>query len=174
MTDAASIVRFYRGSGTDHRGRTLDAILAWDDDALEAVHDYIQWLFPLDEPSGASAHAPVLTKADIDAFRHDEAMRDRLRRSLVRMLAFYGLELDEASSTATIVRAAAFRSRASHWLQPYNHNFLRLTRIMKSLVLAGLPGHAQALQKALVEIAHDAPPDVVGPTTLRYWREAVR
>jgi hypothetical protein len=32
------IVRFYSG-GVDHRGRTVDEILAWSDYRLEAFHD---------------------------------------------------------------------------------------------------------------------------------------
>ena len=55
------IVRFYRGTGFDARGRSLDEVLAWDDERLEDVHDYIQWLFPLDEPSQFTPHAPLLT-----------------------------------------------------------------------------------------------------------------
>ena len=51
MPAESALITFYRGSGTDHAGRRIDEILSWDDAALESVHDYIQWLFPLDEPS---------------------------------------------------------------------------------------------------------------------------
>ena len=63
------IVAFYRRGAADDRGRTLDAILAWDDNRLEAVHDYIQWLFPLDEPSRFNPSATLLTPRDRAAFR---------------------------------------------------------------------------------------------------------
>ena len=55
MPAESDLVKFYRGSGTDHAGRTLDEILTWDDAALESVHDYIQWLFPNPDASRANA-----------------------------------------------------------------------------------------------------------------------
>jgi hypothetical protein len=48
------LLDFYRGVGADTEGRRLEDILAWPDDDLEEVHDFIQWLFPLPEPSRAS------------------------------------------------------------------------------------------------------------------------
>ena len=41
------LLRFYRLEGTDARGRSLEEIWTWEAGRLEAVHDYIQWLFPL-------------------------------------------------------------------------------------------------------------------------------
>src|ERR1019366_1048610 len=40
------LVDFCRGLKTDTEGRLLEDILAWPDDDLEEVHDFIQWLFP--------------------------------------------------------------------------------------------------------------------------------
>src|SRR5687767_14960180 len=62
-----AIVEFYSG-GRDSAGRTLDEILAWDDDRLEAIHDYIQWLFPTRQPSGVNPFAPLVTDATVRAF----------------------------------------------------------------------------------------------------------
>ena len=44
--DVDPIVTFYRGEGRDAAGRSISDIWGWDDRRLEAVHDYIQWLFP--------------------------------------------------------------------------------------------------------------------------------
>ena len=57
MTDP--VVSFYAG-GRDSQGRTLAEILAWGDDELEAVHDYIQWMFPTSRPSGVNPDAQQL------------------------------------------------------------------------------------------------------------------
>ena len=89
--DADPIVRFYRLDGTDARGRMLNEILGWEDPRLESVHDYIQWLFPLPEPSAFNPYAPILSEATIRTFQHDATLRTRLGQSLARMLAFYGL-----------------------------------------------------------------------------------
>src|SRR6266571_4801991 len=45
------IVAYYSG-GPDAGGRMLAEILAWNDERLEAVHDFIQWVFPTRQPSG--------------------------------------------------------------------------------------------------------------------------
>jgi hypothetical protein len=53
-----------------------------------------------------------------------------------------------------------------------NHNFLRISRILRSLSLLGLRTHATALLKCLEGIyAED--PHTIGATTLGYWRRAI-
>ena len=54
MAATHPLVAFYRDGARDDEGRTLAEILAWDDDRLEEIHDFIQWLFPLPERSGAN------------------------------------------------------------------------------------------------------------------------
>src|SRR5208283_1467128 len=46
----------------------LHEIQEWADGQLEAVHDYIQWVFPLPERSGFNVAAPVLTRESIREF----------------------------------------------------------------------------------------------------------
>ena len=165
------IVSFYSG-GTDDRGRTLDAILAWSDDRLEAVHDYIQWVFPTRAPSGVNPFAPLVT-ADTTAGFESPDLRARLRRSLDRMLAFYGLRrtTDVAGASAIMVDPVRFEARAAQWLTPGNHNHLRLTRIMQSLAALGLEPEARALQRCLLtDIAEGAGRGRITPATLGYWR----
>ena len=161
------IVRFYRGDSADTRGRRLDDILAWDDGQLEAVHDYIQWLFPLDEPSRFNPDAPLLTPADRVAFRQPPLAKN-LRRALERMLAFYGLRLDPSDRRPQIVRSPGWNDRSPRWLQPGNHNLLRLSRIIRSLSLLGQPDLATALYGALKKECEGR----VSAVTLGYWKEA--
>jgi hypothetical protein len=59
------VIGFYSGTEPDHRIRYLHEIQEWPDDQLESVHDYIQWLFPLPEPSSFNAAAPALTRESI-------------------------------------------------------------------------------------------------------------
>lgn len=160
------IVRFYRGDAADDRGRTLDAILAWDDDRLEAVHDYIQWLFPLDEPSRFNPSAPLLTPGDRAAFRQP-ALAANLRRALERLLAFYGLAL-QPTMPPRVMRSDQWRDRSAVWLYAGNHNLLRLTRLIRSLALLGQPELARALYDALRRECEGQ----VSAVTLEYWKEA--
>lgn len=164
----SAVVRFYRGFGHDHRGRRLDEILGWGDEALEHVHDYIQWLFPLDEASAFNPYAPLVTPTDREAFTIDANLTANVRRSFERMLAFYGFR----QVGGKVERGKNWPERSRAWLQPHNHNYLRLTRIMKSLTLLGQPELGRALEEALLE-EYDGAPERIGTTTLKFWKAAV-
>ena len=119
---ARPILMFLEGEGADARGRTLFGVLAMDDVALEHTHDFIQWLFPLPEPSAAVPGAPVLTPGEIQAIRNSELAPLALAAATDRMASFY---------------------RTTHdWLMPNDHNHRRITRIIRSLRL--LVGDAEA------------------------------
>lgn len=167
------LIDFYSGERPDGRGRQLTVIQSWDDEQLEAVHDYIQWLFPLPERSAFNPGAPLLSPADTQAFRESTALRGRLLASFQRMLAFYGLALDGPADAPRITPAPDFPRQAGNWLHQGNHNLLRLTRILRCLTLLGLPKHALALLACLERLDAEHP-GRIGPVTLRYWRGAVR
>jgi len=166
------LVRFYSGTGTDHRGRHFDEILAWDDGRLEAVHDYIQWLFPLDEPSGVNPWAPLVTDQDCRAFLRDPMLAANLRRAFARMLAFYGFAFPAGVGSGRITRSGSWARRAPVWLYPGSHNYLRLTRIIKSVKLLGLPDLGRSLYDVLIQLSREMDSDAIGDTTLEYWRRA--
>jgi len=166
------ILSFYRHAGTDDRGRMLDEIRSFDLGHLESVHDYIQWLFPLAERSGANPGAPTLTPATIAAFLADSALRSELAASLAVMLQFYGLSLTANADSLRIDQSPDFHERSQVWLSRGNHNYLRLTRILTSLRVLGLPDHAAALLSQMELIARTNR-EVVGEETLTFWRRAV-
>jgi Opioid growth factor receptor (OGFr) conserved region len=169
-SSADSILAFYSG-GRDRSGRTLAGILAWDDERLEAVHDYIQWVFPTRQPSGVNPLAPLVTDVTVQVFADDAALRDRLREALDRMLIFFGLA---RSGDRVAIDALRFPVRARVWLHPGNHNHLRLTRIMESLATLGLRADALALQRCLLEdIVMGPGVDLVSPRTAGFWKHAV-
>src|SRR3954463_3005118 len=138
------LLRFYEGAGTDDRGRRIDEIWRFTNDELETVHDYIQWLFPLAERSAFNHGAPLLDDETIDEFANNETLHRNVEHSLRVMLDFYGL----AIAGAEILRVPTFTERSRNWLRPGNHNFLRLTRMIKSLKLLGHDARATQLLKA--------------------------
>jgi hypothetical protein len=160
----SDLLDFYRGKAADAAGRSIQEIWAWDHRRLEMVHDFIQWLFPLSEPSRFNPEAPLLSAADVAAFRTDADLQARARRSLDLMLEFFALERKEG----TIARAGHFAERA-HWLQPLNHNHLRLTRVLLFLRHAGLTAEADALLACLLDIAAKEGKGTVSERTLQFW-----
>ena len=166
------IVAFYLGKSTDSEGRRLDQIWGWNNRELEWTHDYIQWLFPLRERSQFNPGAPILTAESIDAFRKNDELRNRLTTSVQVMLKFYGLtSLVAADGSVEISRAPDFNERRPEWLTAGNHNFLRLTRMLKSLQALGLPNWAQALFASLDQI-HRENSHEIGAKTFAYWKSA--
>ena len=126
-------------------------------------------MFPLREPSRFNPDAPLLTAADVAAFRSDAFLRSRLTKSFQRILVFLGLSLAE---NGTVVEGPNFAERVPEiWASP-NHNWLRITRILKSLTALGLESEAKTLfvgstlftQSAAIPITAD---------TFRYWKEAI-
>ncbi len=171
MHDSA-LVAFYRGDGRDHRGRSLSDIHEFDFYELEFHHDYIQWLFPLPEPSGANESAPLLSERDIAAFASDDSLRKALLQSLELMLQFYCLEPAVRGESVEVVRGPNYDERSALWLTAGNHNFLRISRMLRSLTLLGCSGYAAALLECLEDIyAENA--QAIGNTPIGYWRRAI-
>ncbi len=169
------IIEFYSGKEPDNRGRYLHDIQQWADDKLEAIHDYIQWLFPLPEASGFNLAAPILNRESIREFRARADLQDKLRVSFLWMMNFYGLEV-RLGEQITVARASKFAANATVWLSPGNHNHLRITRILKCLSVLGLSVEAKVFFDCLSEIYEDEqnkPMPAISDETMLYWREAV-
>jgi hypothetical protein len=163
------LVDFYCGLGTDIEGRRLEEILAWPDDDFEAVHDFIQWLVPLPEPSQFNPDAPLLTHEDIAVFKCDPVIRANLMRSFERILVFLGLALSEG----IVINGPNFTARvADVWTSP-NHNWLRISRILRSLTLLGMAAQAQALYDWLNAI-YTSRKFPISAETFRFWTQAVK
>jgi hypothetical protein len=167
------IIRFYRHQALDNRGRSLDMIRGFDDAMLESVHDYIQWLFPLRERSAFHPEAPTLTDAAVEAFHSDAALRAELAASLAVMLRFYGFCAIDDGVHIRIEKSPVFSAHARNWLTRKNHNFLRLTRIIRCLQVLGLPDEAAALFAELERI-YEHHRHIIGADTFEFWRAAAR
>lgn len=162
------LLNFYRLEERDSEGRMLQEIWAWDDDDLEHCHDFIQWMFPLDEPSALNADAPMVTKEDRAAFRSESQLQSAMRRSLSIFLVFLGLAI---TADGRVVPGAQFDRRLSLWKYP-NHNWLRITRVLKSLRLLGFEKEAKMLWDCLKQLHEND--GLVSDDSFSYWRDAVQ
>lgn len=170
---------FLRGEGPGPDGKhTIADILDWDYARMERVHNYIQWVFPNKERSQFNMAAPVMTEelaatvaADLQAMANVKAM-------FRRYLAFAGLELLPASTAGMseadtdsreaeqrdadhleeaarpyhhwIAKTADFSKRHSDvWGGTMNHNWLRISRILKCLGMLGMVDEQQAFFSVL-------------------------
>jgi hypothetical protein len=169
----ARLVPFYLGEKPDSKGRMIQEIWAWDVEELECAHDYIQWLFPLSEKSAFNQDAPVVDEQVIAAFQRDSCLRQNLRQSFMVMLQFYGLQLDENETGQVFVNCAEnYPNRKCEWVCPFDHNYLRITRILKCLMIFGLNDEAQAFYQCLRKI-YQEDSDRIGGETFQYWTNAV-
>ncbi|MBA3923276.1 MAG: hypothetical protein H0X31_16925 [Nostocaceae cyanobacterium] len=168
----AKIVPFYLGQ-QDSAGRTIQEIWAWDFEKLEIVHNYIQWLFPLPEKSAFNHDAPIVNEEVIQAFKTDTRLRQNLQRSLSIMLEFYGLQSRETEEKIIIDKSQNYPTRKHEWISLFNHNYLRITRILKCLVIFGLSNEAQAFYKCLQQI-YQEDSNNIGSKTFQHWTKAVK
>ena len=129
------IVGFLEGKTPDHRGRMLAVIMQQTDHQAETTHDYIQWLFPLDEPSRSVMGAPVLNELDIEDIRQSELVQLNLIKSARWFLGFL--------------------ERNDHWITKYDHNHLRITRVIKSLRLLASDKAADEFRDKVLALAVD-------------------
>ena len=173
MHENSRLVLFYQNQALDDMGRSLEEIWLWDDDRLELVHDFIQWLFPLRERSGANPSAPVLSSEDIEIFRSDPVIQRNLNTSLERLLLFYGLDAHASDHKKDLVNSKIFLSKSRNWITPANHNYLRLTRILLCLNIVGLRDRAQHLFDMLSTI-YPTYKHEIGERTFSFWSHAVR
>ncbi len=157
---------FTRGESPDAEGRMISEVWAFSDRELESVHDFIQWLFPLREPSRFNADAPLVYDSDVAAFRADPALRDALLRSFDVYLAFLGLAREGEGEGVRVVPAADYDRKKSVFRQP-NHNWLRITRVLASTRMLGLENESRAFFAFLETLR-----DTIDPTTFRYWQQA--
>ena len=109
------VVYFLEGTHPDLKGRFLADIWAFSDKKIERTHDFIQWVFPLDEPSNAVWDAPVLIDDEIYEILDSAKAKENMIISQNWFLRF-------------LINTDA-------WLVPRNHNQRRVSRMIRSIRL---------------------------------------
>lgn len=171
----SALISFYLGEAPDAEGRMWEDVMKFNHAQLEYVHDYIQWLFPSDEPSNFNTDAPLLSEEDQHAFHNNQILRDRLLQAFRKILDFYGFELHEKLHGEIpwiyVVRSGDWDG-AHQWVEVYNHNYLRITRILKCLRLCDQRHYALAFYYALDELYKEYGKRI-GQRTFDFWTQAV-
>ena len=147
------IIKFLEGTETDFQGRFIKEIWNYSDQEIENIHDFIQLLFPLDQQSRNSSNKFFIEdKTLILAIRKSEVAQLNFKQSCEWFLGFLG--------------------RNPKWQKGYDHNQLRITRIIKSLNLLSSYENALAFYQSMVRLIKDD--HSISQTTYDYWVEALK
>jgi len=145
------VLNFLEQTSGDHRKRMIIDIWAWHDDEWENEHDFIQWLFPLNEKSMSVPNAPVIREPEVSWIKDSTLAQDSLRRSTERYKEFLAQE--------------------KYWKLPNNHNHLRITRVIKSLRMLCGDEKANAFKHWVAGQLGDKI-DRINIKTKQFWRLA--
>ncbi|XP_056148198.1 opioid growth factor receptor-like protein 1 [Lampris incognitus] len=142
-----------------------------DYDKLEHNHTYIQWLFPLRE-QGLNFYAQELTQDEIKEFQSSREAKRRFLAAYSLMLDFYGIKL--LDKNGNVARAPNWQERFQH-LNESQHNYLRITRILKSLGELGYEAFKPPLVRLFLEesLCHATLPNMQH-SALEYYVYTVR
>ena len=143
------IVYFLEGKIRDYEGRYLRDIWSFDDTKIENIHNFIQWIFPLDRISKYVPSSPVLIDEEILEIKQSSVAKENL---ILSQQWFYG-----------------FLERTSKWELEKNHNHARISRMIKSLKLL----HSEdAAKKCLDEVLYLAKSRTFNAEGVLYnWKE---
>ena len=137
----------------DFKNRFLNDIWNFSDEDIEHTHDFIQILFPLNEQSESIFHGYYLnTKTSIDNIKTNHLAKTNIVKSSKWFLSFL--------------------KRNSHWRRKHDHNYLRVTRVIKSLRLLVSDEEADIFYKLFMELLDDTHKEKINSLTLSYWENA--
>ena len=151
-------IDFIEGKVAASSGSKIDRIFNYSDDALEQDHAYIQWLFPLPEPSRFNPDAPLINVAELqEAMVRYPALQATMIQSAAKMNAFWGIEPFDARKLKKL----------------NGHNGLRFSRVLQSLVYHGLKETAQNMLHVVLDAMKTGKvslqPTLNGKTGMTLW-----
>lgn len=164
-----TVTDFYRGQLDTPSGSTYEDILKASDGHWDAAHDFVQYAFPTPEPSMFNREAPLVAAEDVEAFKADPELRKRLVAMYRRFLEFLGLYFCDERLVVDEVPSEGAASRRRITLAQFNHNFLRFTRVFRSMSVLGQPFLAKAFHDYLVKAGYAKR----FPESAEYWKAAL-
>ena len=143
--------KFLKSEASDFKGRTLEEIWGYSDNKINHTHDFIQTVFPLNKPSNSSFHGYYLDNALlIENIKGNKVISQNLIKSSQWFLSFL--------------------KRNQDWRNSYNHNQLRITRVIECLRLLVSDEEADKFCQDVLEILGDD--RYINKRTLAFWENA--
>jgi hypothetical protein len=162
------LLDFYCNDGVDTQGRTIANIHKFNGDALEMVHDYIQWLFPTLTPSNFNAGGPLLDVETIIVLQGNANFKKNFKKSLERIFDFWGLHTRTENDKYIVMPISYLRP----WMEEGDHNLLRMSRVMESCRLLGYQETASSLLTALMGLSQTGAGKFITTKNLCHWYAA--
>jgi len=159
------LIDFYRNEVRTNGGYLIEEILTWGPDEWEASHEEIQWLFPTVQKSVFNPDAPTLTEEEITLFKNIPELQEKFRQVIETFLGVFGLQK---------IADGGFDWRddldydPKWWFRKFNHNYLRMTRVMDCLSKMGRDSDAFNL---FLWLCNDKEGDV-SEVTKKHWKDA--
>lgn len=155
-----NIYKFLKSEEPDKYGRMIEDIWNFSKYKLEYTHNYIQRLFPTEQKS-CYENAQIINSEDIEIL--DKKIQNNMKKSFNVMLNFYDFEYKD--NVIVPKNDAKF-----HWVSNKNHNYLRITRILKSLKIFGLEKEANDFYFALIKLSKIKKIDEI---SIKYWKNVI-
>ncbi len=148
-----NIENFLSNKEPDFKNRFLQDIWNYSDEEIEHTHDFIQLLFPLNEESSAVSNAKYLdSRKVIQDIKSNKSAKENIVKSSQWFLSFL--------------------ERNSHWKRKHDHNYYRISRIIKSLRLLVSDEDADMFYKSFMLLIDEQHKAKINSITLNYWENA--
>lgn len=138
---------FLMGTAKDGKLRYYDEFFRYTDRQLERYHDYIQYMFPTDRKSKYEL-APTVSVQDARCWGQEEPIVRNMRKAYKRMKQFY--------------------SDSERWITPNNHNYRRISRMLRSMRMFSLNNEADDFFSFVSDI-YEKNESIIGSKTYEYW-----
>jgi hypothetical protein len=155
-------INFFQNEINNIDGLKYNDILNYDNKRLEDRHNYIQYLFPLPVKSKYNPDTPVIDQIFINEAIINMKIRKNIIKSFLRMLNFYGYSY--SVKPFDIIDKGEYKQ----WLSRGNHNYLRITRILKFLMLVGMELLAYKFVEQLCKLR-----DKIDEDSFNFWIKTI-
>jgi hypothetical protein len=141
---------FLLATEPDFKDRMIQDIWSYSDEEIESIHDFIQILFPLNKKSQSVFHGYYLdTDILVQSLKGDDQVKGNILKSSKWFLSFL--------------------KRHDCWKRGYNHNQLRITRIIECLRLIVGDEEADGFYQSIKTLSENAN---LNNKTVEFWDNA--
>ena len=143
---------FLSNGGVDFKGRTLEMIWSFTDEQIESIHDFVQIIFPLDKPSESTFHGYYLSSQEIiNKIKGNQTAKENILKSSKWYFSF-------------------LKRNIWLWNRKYDHNQLRITRVIECLRLLVSEEEADKFYENILMIIEDD--NRINEASLNFWNKA--